>query len=76
MPSVEELRLALAAAELEQELIAAKGTKNGASRELKQRVSEARRAYRELRQGRPAEAGDARPDTIAATATTNSPGSN
>lgn len=54
----------LAVIELEDELAAAKDSDEGASRELKERLREARRAFRELR------AGDANvsPSTISATA--------
>jgi hypothetical protein len=49
MASADELRAQLAVAELEEELIKAKGTKNGPSRELKAKVREARRKAREER---------------------------
>jgi hypothetical protein len=41
----------LAVIELEDELAAAKDSDNGASRELKDRLREARRVFRELRAG-------------------------
>lgn len=60
----------LAVIELEDELAAAKDSDEGASRELKERLREARRVFREQRAGEPAEPGDAiaSPDTISATA--------
>lgn len=73
MPSTDELRAALAAAELEEELVAAKET-GGADMDLKLRVREARRVYRDLREGRPAEPGEARPTAVKATAAVKKPG--
>lgn len=73
MPSTDELRAALAAAELEEELVAAKET-GGAPTDLKERLREARRVYREMREGRPAEAGEARPSTVKAAAAVKKPG--
>lgn len=67
MPSSEELRAALAVAELEEELVAAKAD-GPADRDLKLRLREARRAFRELREGRPVGPGDARPETVKASA--------
>lgn len=75
MPTTEELRAALTVAELEDELLAAKASDGGASAELKEQVREARRVYRELRQGTPPAAGNgdavARPDAVAATGKVN-----
>lgn len=72
MPGTDELRAALAVAELEEELVAAKDGDTDAVeyRDLKLRLREARQAYREQRSGQPAAEGDAvaSPDTIEATA--------
>lgn len=62
---VEELRAALAVAELEEQLAAAKAG-DGADMALKLAVREARRVYREMREARPAEEGEARPGAIEA----------
>lgn len=67
--SVDEIRAELAVAELEQQLRDAKNTDDGPGTDLKHELRAARQAYRELRGSRPAGSGDARPDTIAATAT-------
>lgn len=50
MPTADELRAALTVAELEENLIAAKATPEGPSRELKEQVREARRQFRQLRE--------------------------
>ena len=50
MPTSAELRAALEVAELEEQLIAAKDG-DGPSAELKLAVREARRVYREMREG-------------------------
>lgn len=106
MPTADELRAALAVAELEEQLDAEKarltaehdqaraaiidqiaGTTDPAQVEallaqlprrpdavdtdLKERVREARRVYREMREQRDPEPGEARPDAIRATATVN-----
>lgn len=65
---VEEIEAELEVARLEAELVAAKDA-DGASRELKQQVRDARQRYRELR----ATTGAA-PGTIAVTADTNDSG--
>ncbi len=78
MPSVAELELALAAAKLEEELVAAKRTPGGASRELKLQCRAARRAYREMRAQREPELANGnavvRPDTIEGAAAPQTPG--
>jgi hypothetical protein len=84
MGRVEQLRAELAAAELEQELVEAKGdpaTPNPDTpefRELKERTREARRVFRELRAGTPPEdsVGDAvvRPEPVKVKAKGHSPG--
>lgn len=73
MPSTEELRAALAAAELEEELVAAKAAGDDTT-DLKVRVREARRVYREMRDGRPVEAGEARPAAVKTAASVKKPG--
>lgn len=71
MPTADELRAALAVAELEDELAAAKLTPDGPSAELKLAVREARRVYRQMREGYPPAPGEARPATIETTAGVN-----
>lgn len=63
MPTSEELRAALAVAELEEQLAEAKAG-DGASAELKLELREARRVYREMREQYPPAPGEARPATI------------
>jgi hypothetical protein len=69
MPNADELRAALAVAELEEQLIAAKETDDGPSAELRAALREARQTFRQMREGYPVQAGEARPDAITATAT-------
>lgn len=64
MATSEELRAALAVAELEEQLIAAKDG-DGATAELKLELREARRVYREMRDTRPAGEGEVRPAAVA-----------
>lgn len=66
----------LAVAELEEELAAAKDTAEGPSRELKERLREARRVFREQRAGAPVADGDAvaNPEPARATARTRKSG--
>lgn len=71
MPTADELRAALAVAELEEQLVAAKDTEAGPSAELKLAVREARQTYRQMREGYPAGEGEARPATIETTAGVN-----
>lgn len=71
MPSADELRAALAVAELEEQLAAAKATDDGPSAELKLALREARQTYRQMREGYPAGEGEARPATIETTAGVN-----
>lgn len=71
MPSVDELRAALAVAELEEELAAAKGTDPGPTAELKLALRDARQTYRQMRESYPAGEGDARPAVIETAATVN-----
>lgn len=71
MPSADELRAALAVAELEEQLAAAKATDDGPSAELKLALREARQTYRQMREGYPAGEGDARPATVETTAGVN-----
>ncbi len=70
MPTSDELRAALALAELEDELTAAKGD-GPVGRELKDRVRAARQEYREQHRTPSAGVGDvtAEPDAVAAAAT-------
>ena len=72
MPSAEELRAALVVAELEEELVAPKDA-GGDISELKHRLREARRDYRQnYRSATPAPGdGVAQPETIAVTAGVN-----
>lgn len=70
MPNTDELRAALAVAELEEQLLAAKDG-DGASHDLKLELREARRVYRKLREGYPAADGEARPATIETTGEVN-----
>ena len=65
MPSVEEMRAALKVAELEEQLVAAKAGA-GPNDKLKLKLRQARQEYRELRAGRPVEAGEVRPAAIKA----------
>ena len=51
MATVDELKAQLAVAELEEKLSKAKKTKAGPDRKLKDELREARRAYREARDG-------------------------
>ncbi len=67
--SVALVEAELEAARLEEALIAAKGTKDGASPELKAELRAARQAFRQLRAAEPADS--ARPDTIEASAETH-----
>jgi len=71
MPSADELRAALAVAELEEQLAAAKTTSEGPSAELKLAVREARQTYRTMREGYPVGEGEARPATIETSAGVN-----
>jgi len=71
MPSVDELRAALAVAELEEQLIAAKATDDGPTAELKLALRDARQTYRLMREGYPTGEGEARPATIETAATVN-----
>ncbi len=71
MPTADELRAALAVAELEEELAAAKGTDEGPTADLKAALRDARQTYRQMREGYPAGEGDARPATIETTTTVN-----
>lgn len=50
MPTADELRAALTVAELEEQLVAAKATDEGPTRDLKDQVRAARRSFRELRE--------------------------
>ena len=68
--STDEIRAELRAAELTEQLQAAKATPGGPSLELKDELREARRVFREYREARPAGPGQARPDTIETTAGT------
>lgn len=70
MPTTEELRAALAVAELEEQLIADKDG-DGPSAELKLELREARRVYREMREQYPPTPGEARPATIDAASEVN-----
>lgn len=65
MPTSEELRAALAVAELEEQLLEAKAG-DGPGDELKEALREARRVYRSMREGTPLAVGEARPDAIQA----------
>lgn len=71
MPSADELRAALAVAELEDELAAAKLTPEGPSADLKLALREARQTYRSMREGYPVAEGEARPATIETTTGVN-----
>ena len=71
MPSADELRAALAVAELEEQLAAAKDTDTGPDHDLKLALRDARQTYRQMREGYPAGQGDARPAVIEATASVN-----
>ena len=71
MPTADELRAALAVAELEEELAAVKGTDAGPTADLKLALRDARQTYRTMREGYPAGEGEARPATIETTATVN-----
>lgn len=66
MATADELRAALAVAELEEQLVAAKAGDEEPSQELRGQLREARRVYREMRAGYPAGEGEARPDAIEA----------
>lgn len=71
MPTADELRAALAVAELEEALAEAKATDDGPSAELKLALREARQTYRQMREAYPAGEGDARPATVEATTGVN-----
>lgn len=71
MPSADELRAALAVAELEEQLADAKATDAGPSPELKAALRVARQTYREMREGYPAGDGEPRPATIETTTGVN-----
>ncbi len=71
MPTADELRAALAVAELEEQLAAAKATDDGPSADLKLALREARQTYRTMREGYPAGEGEARPATVETTTTVN-----
>ncbi len=71
MPTADELRAALAVAELEEQLVAAKATGDGPTAELKLALRDARQTYRTMREGYQAGEGDARPATIETAATVN-----
>jgi hypothetical protein len=68
MSSSDEMRAALEVAELEEKLVAAKNTKKGPDNDLKLKLREARRVYRELREAEPAGDGTARPAAVKASA--------
>ena len=79
MASSEQLRAELEVAELEDELVKAKGEKGLDSskeehRELKQRLREARQAFREAREGGESADGEVRPGTVRASAESKSAG--
>lgn len=71
MPTADELRAALAVAELEEELAAAKDTDDGPGAELKLALRDARQTFRQMREGYPAGEGEARPATVETTTTVN-----
>lgn len=63
MPTSDELRAALAVAELEEQMADAKAG-DGPTAELKLELREARRVYREMREQYPLAAGEARAAAI------------
>jgi hypothetical protein len=69
--SSDELRAALAVAELEEQLADAKAGDDGPSAELKLKLREARRVYREMREQYPPTPGEARPAAVDTTTGVN-----
>jgi len=73
MTTTDVLRAALAAAELEEQLILEKN-EGGATPETKHALRNARARHRALRSGQDPDDGTARPDTITSSAGVNTPG--
>lgn len=71
MSTADELRAALAVAELEEQLADAKATDAGPSDELKLALRDARQAYRTIREGYPTSDGEPRPAVIDTTTGVN-----